>query len=97
MHASILLVAALGASVHAAPTFPNLNVNAAMPGSIDTVSSYFNMLAEKVQQSRMMSDMPVCDLSKASMALSESRLSLSLSFFFSSFCLFHLMVKGDRH
>lgn len=65
MHASILLVSTLGAAVLAAPTYPELNVNAAMPGSIDTVSNYFNTLAAKVQESRKMSAAPVCDLSKA--------------------------------
>jgi hypothetical protein len=74
MHAlSVLLpLAALTADVLAAPTYPNLNTNAAMPGSIDTVSEYFNMLAAKVEQSRLMTEAPVCDLSQAVLPLSMS-------------------------
>ncbi|KAK5656160.1 hypothetical protein OQA88_4920 [Cercophora sp. LCS_1] len=66
MYASTLLLTALGASsVFAAPVFPDLNLAAALPGNIDTMSEYFGMLASKVQQSRLMSEAPVCDLSKA--------------------------------
>ncbi|KAI1853545.1 hypothetical protein JX266_001529 [Neoarthrinium moseri] len=66
MRSSILLASALGAlTTIAAPTWPALNMNAAMPGSLDTVSAYFNMLARKVQESRQMTVAPVCDLSKA--------------------------------
>lgn len=67
MHASTLLVSALGASVFAAPVFPDLNLGAALPGSIDTMTAYFTMLASKVQQSKLMSAAPVCDLSKATL------------------------------
>ncbi|KAK3370154.1 malate dehydrogenase [Podospora didyma] len=65
MRTSTLLLSALGATVFAAPTLPVLNPDAALPGSIDTVSEYFNMLASKVQASKLMSLAPVCDLSKA--------------------------------
>ena len=65
MLSSVLLVPALAASVFAAPTFPSINTDAALPGSITVMSDYFNMLADKVQQSRLMSDVAVCDLSKA--------------------------------
>ena len=65
MRPSVLLASALGATVFGAPTFPDLNMNAASHDGIATVSEYFNMLATKVQQSRFMSLGPVCDLSKA--------------------------------
>lgn len=65
MHASLLLVSALGASVLAAPVYPVLNVNAASPGSLQCVSDYFNLIAQKVQASRSMSTAPVCDLTQA--------------------------------
>ncbi|KAH8652500.1 hypothetical protein BX600DRAFT_553870 [Xylariales sp. PMI_506] len=69
MKPSIILSSVLGAcTVMAAPTWPSLNLNAVQPGSLETVSDYFNMLAQKVQQSRTMSTAPVCDLSKAVMA-----------------------------
>ncbi|KAK1760930.1 hypothetical protein QBC47DRAFT_456617 [Echria macrotheca] len=66
MLASKLLLSALGATaVVAAPVFPDLNMAAALPGSIDTMSEYFNMLAQKVQESKSMAAAPVCDVSKA--------------------------------
>ncbi|KAI1371537.1 hypothetical protein F4677DRAFT_309787 [Hypoxylon crocopeplum] len=69
MYASTLLVSLLGAStVIAAPTWPTLNLGAAKPDGLDTVSEYFNMLAEKVETGKFMAAAPVCDLSKAQMA-----------------------------
>ncbi len=66
MLASIITASTLGAAaVLAAPVYPDLNLNAAMPGSVDVVSDYFNLLAQKVQESRWMSTAPVCDLTKA--------------------------------
>jgi hypothetical protein len=66
MQLSTLLLSALGATaVYAAPAFPDLNVAAASPEGIETMSEYFTMLAQKVQQSRQMAAAPVCDLSKA--------------------------------
>jgi len=65
MHASVILASALGAAVLAAPVFPDLNMDAAMPHDISIVTDYFNMLAQKVQESRLMSTAPVCDLSRA--------------------------------
>jgi hypothetical protein len=72
MHASILLLSALGASVFAAPAYPVLNKDAVTPGGVDSVSEYFNMLATKVQQSRNMAAIPICDLSKAAMPVGMS-------------------------
>ncbi|KAK0727379.1 hypothetical protein B0T26DRAFT_672055 [Lasiosphaeria miniovina] len=65
MRASTFILSALGSSVFAAPTFPDLNVAAALPGGIDTVAEYFNLLASKVQASKILIQAPVCDLSKA--------------------------------
>jgi len=66
MQLSTFILSALGATaVYAAPAFPDLNMAAASPGGIETMSEYFSMLAAKVQQSRLMSAAPVCDLSKA--------------------------------
>jgi hypothetical protein len=65
MHASIIVASTLAAAVVAAPVFPDLNMDAAMPGDINVVSDYFNMLAQKVQESRFMATAPVCDLSAA--------------------------------
>ncbi|CAK7204139.1 hypothetical protein SEUCBS139899_006893 [Sporothrix eucalyptigena] len=66
MHASSLLLASVAAvSVMASPAYPELTTNNAMPGILDTVSDYFNLLAEKVQQTRQSAAAPVCDLSKA--------------------------------
>jgi hypothetical protein len=62
-----LLASALGAAVYAAPTYPQLNMDAALPSGLETMSEYFNMLAEKVQANRYMSEAPTCDLSRAVM------------------------------
>ncbi|KAI0006942.1 hypothetical protein F4779DRAFT_594332 [Xylariaceae sp. FL0662B] len=75
MHASILLVSALGASaVVAAPTWPSFNWDAAKPDGLETVSEYFNMLAQKVQLGKFMSAAPVCDLSIAQMPIAPQPL-----------------------
>ncbi|KAK0635684.1 hypothetical protein B0T17DRAFT_52753 [Bombardia bombarda] len=65
MHASALLVSALSTAVFAAPVTPNLNTDAATPVRLDVISDYFNLLAGKVQQSKLLTMAPVCDLSKA--------------------------------
>ena len=66
MHASLLLLASVAAvSVVASPSYPELTTNNAIPGVVDTVSDYFNLLAEKVQQARQSAAAPTCDLSKA--------------------------------
>ncbi|KAI4602050.1 hypothetical protein KJ359_010916 [Pestalotiopsis sp. 9143b] len=75
MHSSILLTAALGAmTAMAAPTYPSLNVHAAEPGSSETVSEYFNMLATKVQESKQMAVAPVCDLSTVELPVAPTPL-----------------------
>lgn len=60
---STALVPLGAAIVLAAPVLPDFNAEA--PGSLQCVSDYFNLLAEKVQNLRFMSAEPVCDLSKA--------------------------------
>ncbi|KAI0377459.1 hypothetical protein F5Y04DRAFT_178497 [Hypomontagnella monticulosa] len=75
MYASTLLVSFLGAStVIAAPTWPTLNWDAAKPDGLDTVSEYFNMLAQKVESGKWLSSAPICDISKAQMAEAPSPL-----------------------
>ncbi|KAI2609285.1 hypothetical protein GGR54DRAFT_651853 [Hypoxylon sp. NC1633] len=76
MYASTLLVSLLGASaVIAAPTWPTFNWDAAKPDALETVSEYFNMLAIKVELGKLMSQAPVCDLSKAQMAAAPTPLA----------------------
>lgn len=67
MRASTFLVTALSATVYAAPVFPDFNVLPATQEKVDTMTEYFTMLARKVQQGKMMSAAPICDLSKAVM------------------------------
>jgi hypothetical protein len=67
MHTSLLFVSALAASVWAAPTYPKIDASASIPDNIRTVSEYFNMLASKVQDSRLLNSPPVCDLSKVTL------------------------------
>ncbi|KAI5867163.1 hypothetical protein GGS23DRAFT_164020 [Durotheca rogersii] len=68
MHATTILVSFLGAStVTAAPIWPKVNWDAAKTDGYDTVSEYFNMLAQKVAVGKLLSIAPVCDLSKAKM------------------------------
>ncbi|KAI1342233.1 hypothetical protein F5Y15DRAFT_413498 [Xylariaceae sp. FL0016] len=74
---SILLVSALSAtSVLAAPKWPTINWNAASTDGMATVSEYFNLLAQKVEAGKMLSEAPVCDLTKASMPNSPVPLEL---------------------
>ncbi|KAK2024706.1 malate dehydrogenase [Colletotrichum zoysiae] len=63
MHCQKILLPALASLALAAPTYPTLNLQAALPGSIEHISEYFNMLATKVQATRYLSAAPVCDLS----------------------------------
>ncbi|RYP59913.1 hypothetical protein DL769_008332 [Monosporascus sp. CRB-8-3] len=75
MQFQILLGAALSATtIIAAPTWPQVNVNAAMTDGIETVSEYFNMLARKVEAGKNGMAAPVCDLSKAQMPSAPSPL-----------------------
>lgn len=72
MRCSTLLASALGAStVMAAPAWPSLNKDAAMPGQLETVSEWFNTLAGKVQAGRAMAINPICDMSKVQLPSSK--------------------------
>ncbi|KAL1867112.1 hypothetical protein Daus18300_006511 [Diaporthe australafricana] len=72
MWASTILLPALCASVFAAPTYPDLNLNAAMPGdAMNDISQYFNMLAKKTQEGRQMGQAPACDVSLAKMPVAS--------------------------
>ncbi|RKU44896.1 hypothetical protein DL546_001114 [Coniochaeta pulveracea] len=74
MHASTLLLSALGATVLAAPTYPTLVKDSVTQDGLDTVSQYFNLVARKVQEVKSNVAVPVCDLSKASMPAAPSAL-----------------------
>lgn len=74
MHASLLLLSALGAAVLAAPTYPEIKGEAATPRGLEDLSDYFNMLANKVQLSKSLAAVPVCDLSKAQQPISPTPL-----------------------
>lgn len=65
MRTSILLSALCATATMAAPAYPELNVNAIHPSNADDLSSYFNLLAEKISKGKQMASAPVCDLSKA--------------------------------
>lgn len=65
MQLSLLLVSALSASVWAAPALPK--VEPMLPDNIKSLSDYFNLLASKVQESRVLAIPPVCDLSKVTL------------------------------
>ncbi|EPE09642.1 malate dehydrogenase [Ophiostoma piceae UAMH 11346] len=67
MHTSSLLLATLASvsTVMGSPAFPELTHNNAIAGAVDTVSNYFNLLAEKVQATRQSAGASTCDLSKA--------------------------------
>lgn len=66
MRASSILFQALCASVFAAPVYPDLNLKAALPDdAMSDISQYFNMLAQKTQEGRQMSQAPTCDMSAA--------------------------------
>jgi hypothetical protein len=67
MHFSTILVTAFAAISCAAPTFPQVNLDAADPKGVEAISEYFNLLASKVQASRLMSAAPICDMSRAQM------------------------------
>lgn len=72
MRASSILFPALCASALAAPVYPDLNLKAAMPGdAMSDISQYFNMLAQKTQEGRQMSQAPACDMSAAKLPVAS--------------------------
>ncbi|KAL2162791.1 hypothetical protein VTH06DRAFT_6627 [Thermothelomyces fergusii] len=64
MRPSLLFAPALAASAWAAPAYPKLDAASMLPDSIRAISDYFNLLASKVQESRILDVAPVCDLSQ---------------------------------
>jgi hypothetical protein len=76
MRSSTFLVSSLAVfGAHAAPALPKLDLDSIKNPAValDSLSSYFNLLASKVQLSKVQSVAPVCDLSKAQMPTSKSR------------------------
>ncbi|KAF6842539.1 hypothetical protein CMUS01_03006 [Colletotrichum musicola] len=67
MRLSTLLVPAMASLALTAPTYPAINLKAALPGGTEDISDYFNMLANKVQALKHLSMEPICDLSMARM------------------------------
>ncbi|OAA64597.1 hypothetical protein SPI_03244 [Niveomyces insectorum RCEF 264] len=62
---SLLLASVASVAVLAAPSHPQLTSDAAIPGILDTTSTYFNLLAQTVKNTQLTADAAVCDLSKA--------------------------------
>lgn len=79
MRLSTFLVPAMASLALAAPTYPTLNLKAALPSGAEDISDYFNMLANKVQALKHLSAEPVCDLSMARMITRESVVSQACS------------------
>ncbi|KAL7942978.1 hypothetical protein V8C42DRAFT_330976 [Trichoderma barbatum] len=72
MRSSTFLVSSLAIfGAHAAPALPRLDLdNLANPAvALESLTSYFNLLASKVQTSKVRPVVPVCDLSKAQMPM----------------------------
>ncbi|KAI1750109.1 hypothetical protein F4782DRAFT_262415 [Xylaria castorea] len=67
MYGSTILVALLGASstVFAAPAWPQLKSELSNAVGLDAVSTYFNLLAQKVDAAKLLSSVPTCDISQA--------------------------------
>lgn len=74
MHPSTFLVSSLAIfGAHAAPALPKIDLkNVANPAAaLDALSDYFNLIASKVQTSKVQPVAPICDLSKAQMPTSK--------------------------
>ncbi|RFU74433.1 malate dehydrogenase [Trichoderma arundinaceum] len=72
MRPSTFLVSSLAVfGAQAAPALPKLNLKdfTNPAAALDSLSSYFNLLASKVQTSKVRPVVPVCDLSKAQMPM----------------------------
>ncbi|KAI1423756.1 hypothetical protein F5Y12DRAFT_755931 [Xylaria sp. FL1777] len=66
MYGSTILTTLLGAStVFAAPTWPQLNSDFVNTVGRETLTDYFNLLAEKVDIAKLSTLLPTCDLSQA--------------------------------
>ncbi|KAM0453241.1 hypothetical protein ACHAPV_009035 [Trichoderma viride] len=70
MRPSTFLVSSLAIfGAHAAPAIPKIDLkNVANPAAaLDAISNYFNLIASKVQTSKVQPVAPICDMSKAQM------------------------------
>ncbi|KAI0909001.1 hypothetical protein F4823DRAFT_596699 [Ustulina deusta] len=66
MYGSTILATLLGAStVFAAPTWPQVNSGLINTVGRETVSDYFNLLAQKIDIAKLAASIPTCDVSKA--------------------------------
>lgn len=65
---TLIATAFSAATVLAAPTAPSLDMNTITTRDMETVSSYFNLVAKKIQNSKSLSSAPICDLSNAQMS-----------------------------
>lgn len=65
MFAKVLAASALCAVVLASPTLPYSPQAAERPAEMKVLSDYFSMLGHKVQEGRLMSEAPVCNLDNA--------------------------------
>lgn len=74
MRPSTFLVSSLAIfGAHAAPAIPKIDLkNVANPAAaLDAISNYFNLIASKVQTSKVQPVAPICDMSKAQMPPSK--------------------------
>lgn len=69
MRFSTVLVSAFAVAVSAAPAFPALNIKDVTnpEDTLEALSEYFNLLASKVQLSRVLTQAPTCDVTTAQM------------------------------
>lgn len=69
MRLSTVLASTLAVTASAAPTFPDFNIKDVVNSddTLGSLSDYFNVLATRVQLSKVMADAPTCDVSKAKM------------------------------
>ncbi|KFA64721.1 hypothetical protein S40285_05276 [Stachybotrys chlorohalonatus IBT 40285] len=76
MHFSTFLLSALAMVASAAPTNPRVNLGNTVDASdaVEKVSTYFNLLASKVQYARVLNNAPVCDLSRAQIPVAPEAL-----------------------
>lgn len=77
MRTSTLLSALCATATLAAPAYPELNVNAVNPNTVDDLSEYFGLLAQKISSGKQMSTSPVCDMSKAVLPVDSKFISCS--------------------
>lgn len=76
MRLSTILASTLAVFASAAPTFPDLNIKEVVNAddTLDSLSEYFNLLATRVQLAKVLTEAPICDVSKAQMPQGKSHL-----------------------